>query len=143
MTGAENAFYLQQLNWERVAHAQTKQELEIGKRLHQDAVNSIAHLERELLASKTACSATQRALSLEKALAEDIAAELDRTQRKFYLVDQLVDAMLLEEDSQLDVHDRSRQITDVILGLENQMEERYRTKLREKDEHIARLEGQQ
>ncbi len=76
-------------------------------------------------------------------MAEDMAAELDRTQRKFHLIDRLVDTMLLEEDSHLDINDRSRQITDVVLDLENQMERRYRTILRDKDERIARLEGQQ
>jgi len=46
-----------------------------------------------------------------------MAAELDRTQRKFQLVDSLVDTMLLEEDSDLELPDRSRQVTDLILDL--------------------------
>jgi hypothetical protein len=143
MTKAENAFYLQQLNWERVANTQLREELEIGKRLYQNAVNSNAYLEQEIITCKAACSATQQSLLVEKAMAEDMAAELDRTQRKFHLIDRLVDTMLLEEDSHLDINDRSRQITDVVLDLENQMERRYRTILRDKDERIARLEGQQ
>lgn len=65
--------------------------------------------------------------------------ELDRTQRKFHLVDAMVDTMLLEEDSQLEMTDRSRQITDVILDLENQMEARYRSLLGEKDSEILKL----
>ncbi|KAL2866174.1 uncharacterized protein BJX67DRAFT_372815 [Aspergillus lucknowensis] len=141
-TLAESNLHAEQLHWERVAHIQTQQELEIERRLHQEAASTVARLERELLVSKTACSAIQRALSLEKATAEEMAAELDRTQRKFHLVDMLVDTMLLEEDSQLKISDRSRQITDVILDLERQMEERYRTKLQEKDEQISRLERQ-
>ena len=70
----------------------------------------------------------------------DMAAELDHTQRKFHLVDSLVDVMLLQEDSQLDFPDRSRQITDVILDLENLMEKRYKVTLQERDERIVELE---
>ncbi|EYE91979.1 uncharacterized protein EURHEDRAFT_415982 [Aspergillus ruber CBS 135680] len=54
-----------------------------------------------------------------------MAAELDRTQRKFQLVDSLVDTMLLEEDSDLELPDRSRQVTDLILDLEVNMERKY------------------
>lgn len=42
--------------------------------------------------------ATQHVLGLEKRQLAEMAAELDCTQRKFQLVDSLVDAMLLEED---------------------------------------------
>ena len=48
--------------------------------------------------------------------------------------------MLLQEDSQLDFPDRSRQITDVILDLENLMEKRYKVTLQERDERIVELE---
>lgn len=54
-------------------------------------------------------------------------------------MDSLVDAMLLEEDSYLELPDRARQITDVILDLEKQLEAKYRAMLDEKDELIAKL----
>ena len=69
-----------------------------------------------------------------------MAAELDHTQRKFHLVDSLVDVMLLQEDSQLDFPDQSWQITDIILDLENLMEKRYKVTLQERDEWIVELE---
>jgi hypothetical protein len=76
---------------------------------------------------------------LQEKQSQELAAELDRTQRKFHLVDSLVDSMLLQEDSQHKMSDRSRQITDVILDLENQMEAKYRIILQEKDEDIIKL----
>jgi transposase len=68
-----------------------------------------------------------------------MALDLDRTQRKFYLVDTLVDTLLLEEDSQLEMKDRFRQITDVIFDLENQIEARHRSLAAEKDSEILKL----
>jgi len=74
-----------------------------------------------------------------KQLAE-MAAELDRTQRKFQLVDSLVDTMLLEEDSDLELPDRSRKVTDLILDLEANMERKYQNILQKREERIMELE---
>ena len=72
---------------------------------------------------------------------EETIHELERTKRKFHLVDDLVDAMLLQEDRQLEVDDRSQQITDVILDLEDQMERKYRDALDASHSRITTLEG--
>jgi hypothetical protein len=47
--------------------------------------------------------------------------------------------MLLEEDSYLELPDRARQITDVILDLEEQLKAEYRAILDKKDELIEKL----
>lgn len=93
---------------------------------------------RQLLNWQAAKSMTEGKLQLERERLEDTAAELDRTQRKFQLIDILVDAMLWEEDSHLELPDRARQITDVILDLKEQMEAKYRAMLDERDELIAK-----
>lgn len=54
-------------------------------------------------------------------------------------MDTLVDTLLLEEDSQLEMKDRFRQITDVIFDLENQIEARHRSLAAEKDSEILKL----
>lgn len=75
---------------------------------------------------------TQRKLELDKRLLAEMAAELDRTQRKFHLVDNLVDEMLLQEDSEFFMPDRPRQISDLIIDLEARMERMYKVILQEK-----------
>lgn len=82
----------------------------------------------------------QRNLKLEKRQLAEMAAELDRTQRKVHLVDSLVDVMLLQEDSELDMSDRSQQITDVIINLDARIEKMYKAILEGKDKQIAELE---
>lgn len=129
----------QELQRERIAHAQTSQALQIERNLRAKDLMTIDRQSQQLLDCQEAKSATERDLHLERERLEDTAAELDRTQRKFQLVDSLVDAMLLEEDSYLELPDRARQITDVILDLEKQLEAKYRAMLDEKDELIAKL----
>jgi hypothetical protein len=131
--------HVQQLQWERIAHAQTSQALQIEKNLRAGDLMTIDRLSQQLLDCQEAKSATEGELRLERERLEDTAAELDRTQRKFQLVDSLVDAMLLEEDSYLELPDRARQITDVILDLEEQLEAKYRAMLDKKDELIEKL----
>ncbi|KAH2143165.1 hypothetical protein KXV68_006270 [Aspergillus fumigatus] len=113
---------LSKLQRERIAHAQTSQALQIERNLRAKDLMTIDRQSQQLLDCQEAKSATERDLHLERERLEDTAAELDRTQRKFQLVDSLVDAMLLEEDSYLELPDRARQITDVILDLEKQLE---------------------
>ncbi|GKZ58809.1 hypothetical protein AnigIFM49718_004647 [Aspergillus niger] len=137
---AANLSHHQQLHWEKVAHAQTRQALEVEKNLHLQMRTVIDRQEHTLSSVRAALNATEQALGLERERSEEMAAELDRTLRKFHLVDTLVDTMLLQEDIQLDMPDRSRQITDLILDLERQMEERYRALLSQKDVQIARLQ---
>ncbi|KAE8148504.1 hypothetical protein BDV25DRAFT_141738 [Aspergillus avenaceus] len=127
------------LQSERNAHVQTIKALELEKRLRLEAITTLTRNHYELLAYRAAQSAFQLALDIERKRGENMALELERTQKKFFLVDTLVDYMLLEEDSQLDLSDRSRQITDVILDLENKMEARYRSMLQERDETIFQL----
>ncbi|KAH2066968.1 hypothetical protein KXW21_005077 [Aspergillus fumigatus] len=118
---------------------QSTQALQIERNLRAKDLMTIDRQSQQLLDCQEAKSATERDLHLERERLEDTAAELDRTQRKFQLVDSLVDAMLLEEDSYLELPDRARQITDVILDLEKQLEAKYRAMLDEKDELIAKL----
>lgn len=90
--------------------------------------------------SQADCMDTQRNLELEKRQLAEMADELGRTQRKFHLVDSLVDVTLLQEDSELDMPDRSRQVTDVIIDLEARMEKMYKAIIEGKDKQIAELE---
>ncbi|KAE8156473.1 hypothetical protein BDV40DRAFT_306042 [Aspergillus tamarii] len=129
-----------ELQWERIAHAQTRQALEIEKKLRLEAMATLTRNHYDLLTYREAQSALQQTLDVERKRLEDMALQLEWTQKKFFLVDNLVDSMLLQEDSQLDVSDRSRQVTDIILDLENKMEAQYRAMLREKEGRIAQLE---
>ncbi|UDD65001.1 hypothetical protein AFCA_012196 [Aspergillus flavus] len=130
-----------ELRWERIAHAQTKQALETEKKVRLEAMATLTRNHYDLLTYREAQSALQHTLDVERKRLEDMALQLEWTQKKFFLVDNLVDFMLLQEDSQLDISDRSRQVTDVILDLENKMEARYRAMLREKEVRIAQLES--
>ncbi|KAJ9386292.1 hypothetical protein DTO063F5_3806 [Paecilomyces variotii] len=136
---AANNTFQQHLWWQEIANARTKQALEIEKRLRIEATDTAARQHRELIASQEAQCEAEQYISLQEKQSAELAAELDCTQRKFHLVDSLVDSMLLQEDSQHTMSDRSRQITDVILDLEGQMESRYRGILQQKDKEIERL----
>lgn len=125
LTTDANATYRQCLYAEQNTHAYTRQALVEARRLHLEVESTIHHLWRDLFNSQAAHVATQHVLGLEKRQLAQMAAELDRTQRKFQLVDSLVDTMLLEEDSDLELPDRSRQVTDLILDLEVNMERKY------------------
>ncbi|KAF7594879.1 hypothetical protein BBP40_007913 [Aspergillus hancockii] len=134
--------YESQLQWEMIAHSQTRKALEVEKQLRQEAMATLISKHHDLLTYQTAQLEAQQALQVERKRLEDMAIELERTQRKFHLVDSLVDSMLLQEDSQLDFSDRSRQVTDVILDLESEMEDKYRYMLQDKDGKIRELECQ-
>ena len=134
---AANAAYEQNLHAERTAHNYTKQILMEEKRLDFDTIRQQQDLFHR---SQADHMDTQRNLELEKRQLAEMAVELDRTQRKFHLVDSLVDVMLLQEDSELDMPDRSRQVTDVIIDLEARMEKMYKAILDGKDKQIAELE---
>ncbi|KAH8424206.1 uncharacterized protein LDX57_001963 [Aspergillus melleus] len=114
-------------------------DLETERNIRHYAVAAPERHQQELTACSAALAAAQRTLVVKDLQLKEIALELDRTQRRFHLVDTLVDTMLLEEDSQLEMTDRSRQITDVILDLEIQMEARYRSLLAKKDSEILEL----
>lgn len=116
-----------------------RRDLEAERNIRHYAIAAAQRHQQELISCRTALAAAQRNLEVKEQQLKEMDLELDRTQRKFHLVDTLVDTMLLEEDSQLEMSDRSRQITDVILDLENQMEARYRSLLAEKDSEILTL----
>ncbi|ODM15768.1 hypothetical protein SI65_09002 [Aspergillus cristatus] len=137
---AANATYRQCLYAEQNTHAYTRQALVEARRLHLGMESTIHHLQRDIFNSQAAHVATQHVLGLEKRQLAEMAAELDRTQRKFQLVDSLVDTMLLEEDSDLELPDRSRQVTDLILSLEANMERKYQDILQKREERIMELE---
>jgi len=137
---AANATYRQYLYAEQNTHAYTRQALMEARRLYLEMESTIHHLRRDLFNSQAAHVATQHVLGLEKRQLAEMAAELDCTQRKFQLVDSLVDTMLLEEDSDLELPDRSRQVTDLILDLEANMERKYQDILQKREERIMELE---
>ena len=132
-----NAAYEQSLHEEKTAHIYTKQLLMEEKRVSFD---TILQQQNDIRKSQADHVATYQELELEKKQLAEMAAELDCTQRKFHLVDSLVDVMLLEEDSELDMPDRSRQVTDVIIDLDARMEKMYKALLQGKDKQIAELE---
>lgn len=105
---------------------------------------TIASLDREheqLMIEQAARQIAEDSLQLARDECRQLTEELDRTQRKFQFVDSLVDVALLEEDSEFQVDDRSRQITEVILDLENKMELKYQAQLKAKDDKIRELEA--
>lgn len=127
----------QNLHAEHTAHNYTKQILMEEKRLRFDTIYQQQDVFHR---SQADHMGSQRNLKLEKRQLAEMAAELDCTQRKVHLVDSLVDVMLLQEDSELDMPDRSRQVTDVIIDLEARFENMYKTILQGKDKQIAELE---
>lgn len=136
---ASNASYSQHLQYVKTAHALAIQDLGVERAFRRADAAMINDQKRELAMCKSALDTTQRSLQIQREQLEEANAELDRTQRKFHLVDALVDTMLLQEDSQLEMTDRSRQVTDMILDLENQMEAKYRDLLRTKDMELVEL----
>lgn len=136
---AANTSYKLRLQHEKIEHAQTKQALEIERKLRYEATTLIDRQHQELLACQISHAATKRALEVERWRLDETAAELDRTQRTFHFVDSLVDTMLLQEDSQLDMSDRSRQVTDLILDLDMRVEAKYQSLLQEKDNRLTEL----
>ncbi|PYH75996.1 hypothetical protein BO82DRAFT_348034 [Aspergillus uvarum CBS 121591] len=138
---AANNFHKQRLEEECSDHAYTKHCLDLERRDKQRLVASIALQQESMLRLKAAHEEIERMLDIEKRQCHDLTLELDRTQRKFHLIDSIVDTMLLEEDSMLVKGDRSRQITDVILDLEDQMEAKYRKIIEEQDKRIATLKS--
>lgn len=95
----------------------------------------------QLMIEQAARQVAEDSLQLARDECRQLTDELDRTQRKFQLVDSLVDVALLEEDSEFQVDDRSRQITEVILDLENKVELKYQAQLKTKDDRIRELEA--
>ena len=86
---ATNAAYEQNLHAERTAHSYTKETLMEEKRLDFDTIRQQQDVFRQWQADHMD---TQLNLELEKKQLAEMAAELDRTQRKFHLVDSLVDS---------------------------------------------------
>jgi hypothetical protein len=137
---AANATCRQELNRECTAHAHTRGALAQEKQRRAETEMMLAHKQQHLLTVHAARLAAEDSLLITRQQCQELAAELDHTQRKFQLVDSIVDVALLEEDSQLDLPDRSRQITDVIFDLERQMEVRYRDDIKRKEMRIEQLE---
>ena len=138
---AANHTCRQELNRACTMHVETQQALERERCQHRRAAETLAQREQLLLLERAAHLAAKEALEDEKMQSRKTEAELDLTQRKLQLVDSLVDTMLLEEDSQLELPDRSRQVTDIILDLESQLEARYQSVLEEKESRIKELEN--
>ncbi|KKZ65504.1 hypothetical protein EMCG_08663 [[Emmonsia] crescens] len=131
------ARYRQLLSRECTAHSLTRDELQTEKACRAEVAQANRQLHRELLRTHAAQVVAERAFAWEKDLRQETAAELHRTQRKVDLVDGLAGTMLLE-NSQFTPH--THRLTDVVLDLESQMEEKYRMHLKDKDEQIAKLE---
>jgi hypothetical protein len=91
-----NAAYRQELNRECTINVETRLAYKKERRKYSDMV-AILTLERESHLD------TERILEIEKKQCQDMAIELDRMQKHFHLLDSLVDTMLLQEDSHLDV----------------------------------------
>ncbi|PYI07384.1 hypothetical protein BO78DRAFT_91698 [Aspergillus sclerotiicarbonarius CBS 121057] len=132
---AANDKLAQRLEQESANHAMTRQILATEMNMKEQMRVAFINAQQQQLASY------HQDLHIRSMRHEETVKELERTQRKFHLVDDLVDAMLLQEDSQLDLDDRSRQITDVILDLEDKMEMRYRDAIDASQSRIASLEG--
>lgn len=131
---ATNATCRQLLDVECRAHVQTRAMLD-------ETVTRLNEQHDQLMIERAARQAAEDSLQLTRDDCRQLSDELDRTQRKFQLVDSLVDIALLEEDSEFQVDDRSRQITEVILDLENKMERKYEERLKTQDDKIRQLEA--
>ncbi|KAI7969662.1 hypothetical protein EIK77_005427 [Talaromyces pinophilus] len=131
---ATNATCRQLLDRECRSHVQTRTILD-------ETVNRLNQEHEQLMIEQAARQAAEDSLQLIRDECRQLTDELDHTQRKFQLVDNLVDMALLEEDSEFQVDDRSRQITEVILDLENKMELKYQAQLKSKDDKIRELEA--
>jgi hypothetical protein len=106
-----------------------------------ETITSLKQKNMQLMIEQAARQAAEDSLQLARDECRQLTDELEHTQRKFQLVDSLVDMALLEEDSEFQVDDRSRQISEVILDLESKMELKYQTQLKTKDEKIRELEA--
>lgn len=131
---ATNTTCRQLLDRECRSHVQTRAILD-------ETVTRLNREHEQLMIEQTARQAAEDSLQLTRDECRQLTDELHHTQRKFQLVDSLVDMALLEEDSEFEVDDRSRQITEVILDLENKMELKYQAQLKSKDDKIRELEA--
>ncbi|KAL4744492.1 hypothetical protein BDW72DRAFT_88005 [Aspergillus terricola var. indicus] len=118
-----------QLYWERQQHSNTYSQMQ------QAAANHM----QEVCQLHTSLAQAQQELETSKEAYDRLVSELVWARGKLYLIDELVDVMRLEEEGQKNIDDRSMQITDMILGLETTMENRYRRMLQGKDNEITRL----
>ncbi|OJD25539.1 hypothetical protein ACJ73_03092 [Blastomyces percursus] len=125
----------QQLQREWTAHGVTREELQREKSLRVNFAEASTCLRQEVFR-------LQQALTEEQEHNQQMTAELDQLRTWCYRVDSLVDVMRMEEDSKLDVNDRSRQIADIIIDIETKVESEQRARLQERDDRITELQLQ-
>jgi hypothetical protein len=124
------------LQIEVMKHTQTASRVVQQQAVHQ---NELDRYRQMLLETRAALTSAQSEVEVLQYQHERLSKDLEYSRSKLYLVDQMVDIRLLEEEGAKPVQDRVGQITDVILGLERKMEERYLVRLQEKDNKISVL----
>jgi hypothetical protein len=124
------------LQIEVMKHTQTASRVVQQQAVHQ---NELDRYRQMLLETRAALTSAQSEVEVLRYQHERLSKDLEYSRSKLYLVDQMVDIRLLEEEGAKPVQDRVGQITDVILGLERKMEERYLVRLQEKDNKISVL----
>lgn len=131
-----------ELQHECQAHSLVREELaaNVLTRLH--AADSNAWLQQHVLQLQNAHADLHQTLVAERQQHESTATELAKLQKWCHHVDRLVDVTRLEEDSKLELDDRSRHIGDIIMDMEYRVFCNYRDCLREKDDQIADLQRQ-
>ncbi|EAS29984.3 uncharacterized protein CIMG_08730 [Coccidioides immitis RS] len=153
--------YRERLQQECNAHAITRNELESERKFHQDAAEANAQLHHGLLQAEAAQAILRQQLSIEQgahraATAEQTllrqqlgaereahqatAADLAHAVRWCHWVDSLVDVKRLEENNTLHLDDKSRQLGDIILDVQNKMEEKYAAYYQQQDDLISELQ---
>ncbi|EGC41941.1 conserved hypothetical protein [Histoplasma capsulatum var. duboisii H88] len=110
-----------------------REELQTEKRFRLDLAEANGQLQQEVLR-------IQQKVITEQEHHWKTTAELDRLRKWCYRVDGLVDVMQLEEDSKLEVNDRSRQISDIIFDIESKLKDEYRSQFQKQDECIMKLQ---
>ncbi|KAL4734132.1 hypothetical protein BDV11DRAFT_175052 [Aspergillus similis] len=118
-----------QLYWEQQQHSN------MYLQIQQAAANHM----QEVCQLHTLLAQAQQKLETSKEAYDRLVSELVWARGKLYLIDELVDVMRLEEEGQKNINNYSMQITDMILGLETTMENRYCRMLQGKDNEITWL----
>ena len=133
---AANDTCRRELGRECQAHSHTREAL---MSLRHSNTN-IEHQHRQAISKlQAALKAVQDELSLEKEKAASLATELKHAQKKFHLVDNLVNAQLHEKGWVF--AKPLQQITDITLGLEGHMEERYWEIIAVNEQQVAKLKA--
>ncbi|KAI9732160.1 MAG: hypothetical protein M1834_004256 [Cirrosporium novae-zelandiae] len=130
---------------DKIAIINLNSHLQQLQNLLNEAREAQARCGKELQAERMERIALQELYTAEKENHSESCEELLRVRRTLEHVDELVDMMRLEEDSNLQLDDRSRTVTEIVLGIKakedqfDRMEKAFRAEMKQKLDEKAKI----